>query len=388
MASAETQSWTIDQVVALLERVPLFQGLSRSDLEGIAGLVRGRTARENELLFREGDPGDKFYIVFEGAVEVLKERPRGEHDRLAIKRKGDAFGEMSLLTDSPRSASVRALQETHLLVVSKADFDKLLGGESLTVRIMRQLAKALQALDVRFAAKEAGGGGAGDALRQFSRLVQRGLLPRHAPDASGYEIAGGAFQQEGGFARSLWDHARLASGQPCLAVMDVKGAGLPPAYVLGITRALLHQIAPGQKDVDGALTRLNGAISENIFEGLDECVEVALLSFGEEGAHMAIAGEQPAVVVRSDGELNTLKSQGLALGIVPSFNFKGKNVPLGRGDTLLLFSEAEAGLLRGITDLILGHRQESAAKLAEMLQTALYRAGGKDDVSFVVVKKK
>ncbi|HUH13142.1 MAG TPA: cyclic nucleotide-binding domain-containing protein, partial [Longimicrobiales bacterium] len=171
MAAAEPQGWTVEQVVPLLEKVPLFQGLQREDLERIAGLVRGRSVRENELLFREGDPGDKFYIVFKGAIEILKERPRGEHDRLAIKRAGEPFGEMSLLTDASRSASARAVEPTDLLAVAKADFDRLLGGETLTVRMMRQLAKALQSLDVRFAAKEAGGGSGADALRQFSRLV-------------------------------------------------------------------------------------------------------------------------------------------------------------------------------------------------------------------------
>ena len=89
----KSTSWTLEQVVALLERVPLFQGLPHADLEGIARLVQGRSVEAGELLFREGDAGDKFYIVFSGAIEILKERPRGENERLAVKRGGDSFGD-------------------------------------------------------------------------------------------------------------------------------------------------------------------------------------------------------------------------------------------------------------------------------------------------------
>ena len=388
MASADAQGWNVDQVVALLDKVPLFNGLPRDDLETIAGLVRGRSARENELLFREGDPGDKFYIVYEGAVEILKERPRGEHDRLAIRRTGEPFGEMSLLTDAPRSASARATQATQLLMVSKEDFDELLGGESLSVRLMRQLAKSLQALDVRFAAKEAGGASGADTLRQFSRVVQRGLLPRHAPEVAGYEVAGGIAQEEGGFARSLWDATRMASGETCLAVLDVKGGGVPPAYVLGVARALLREVARTEKDVGAALSRLNAGISVNMFEGLDEVVEAALFSLGEGGARLCVAGEQPGIVVRADGETQTIKSQGLALGIVPTFTYKIKEIPLAAGDTLVVFSEAEAGLLRGAADLILARRKESAEALAEHLQTAIYRSSTRDDMTFIIAKRR
>ena len=115
------------QVVDVLGRVPLFQGLPRADLERIAELVNPREVQEGEFLFREGDPGDKFYIVFSGAVEILKERPLGDHERLAVKRSGEAFGEMSLLNDAPRSASVRAVEATRLLSVSRGEFDDLLG---------------------------------------------------------------------------------------------------------------------------------------------------------------------------------------------------------------------------------------------------------------------
>src|SRR2546430_14120916 len=189
--STAKAAWNTDQVVDVLQGVPLFQGLPRTDLERIAHLVKGRKVEAGELIFKEGDAGDKFYIVFSGSVEIIKERARGDTERLAVKRGGEAFGEMSLLSDAPRSASVRATESTQLLVVSRKDFDDLLGGESLALRLMQGLAKALRALDVRFAARESSvqGPGNADVMRDFARVVQRGLVPRQLPDAEGFELA-------------------------------------------------------------------------------------------------------------------------------------------------------------------------------------------------------
>src|SRR4051812_24912295 len=101
--SATLPTPVIEQIVSVLEKVPLFEGLSHRDLEKVAKLVRGRTIQTGELLFKEGDPGDKFYILQSGSVEILKDKAGSEPDRLAVKKAGDSFGEMALLTDAPRS---------------------------------------------------------------------------------------------------------------------------------------------------------------------------------------------------------------------------------------------------------------------------------------------
>ena len=61
----------MEQIIQVLEKVPLFEGLSRRDLEHIAKLVRGRSLKTGELLFKEGDSGDKFYILQSGSIEIL-----------------------------------------------------------------------------------------------------------------------------------------------------------------------------------------------------------------------------------------------------------------------------------------------------------------------------
>jgi len=381
---------TAAQVVDVLGRVQLFQGLPRSDLERIADLAKPKELEAEEVLFREGDPGDRFYIVFSGAVEILKERPMGDHERLAVRRIGDAFGEMSLLNDAPRSATVRAVEPTRLLAVSRQDFDELLGGESLSVRLMRGLAKALRALDVRFASRDTAGT-ASDAIGQFSRLVHRGLLPRHPPVVEDWEIAGGSVLDDDVVGSSYWDGFVVASGTALLTVMDVKGSGLPPAYLLGIARGVLRTLGGEEREFDDLLTRLNHATHENLFEGVDECVECGVLRVSRDGVGWSGAGDQPASIIRMDGSVEELKTHGPPLAILPRFEYGTTRLDLGKGDIVLAVSEADAGIMRGAIDLIKARRDATLDALAGMLRTAMLKAaqaqGRHEDLAFVLVRK-
>lgn len=374
-------------VVEVLGRVPLFQGLATTDLERIAALASPRELGEGEFLFREGDFGDRFYIVHSGAVEILKERPLGDHERLAVKRGGEAFGEMSLLDDAPRSASVRAVEATRLLSVSRADFDELLGGESISVRLLRGLGKALRPLDVRFVTRDAGGDA--DDFRRFGRLVLQGLEPRTAPIAEGYQIAGGSTRDDSVGSGSLWDHLTTDDGRTLLALMDVKGTGLPPAYLIAITRALLHETGPSTP-FDGLLRRLNAATFRNLFEGLDECVEAALIEIGGDTIRWACAGDQPLVIVRADSSTEEASAHGPPLGILPQFDYGLTEIALDRGDTLMAFSEAPAGIVKGAVELARSRNDAGPAQLTSLLQAALQSVqarGAETDLAFVVVRR-
>lgn len=389
MSTTAKPPWTLPQVVGILQTVPLFEGLPRADLERVAQLMRGKSVATGEMIFREGDAGDRFYVVFTGAVEILKERPRGNHERLAVKRAGEAFGEMSLLNDAPRSASVRAAEPTQLLVVSREQFIDILGGETLAVRLMRGLARALRALDVRFAARETAASDAGSALRQFNHLLQQGMIPRAVPRLEGFDIAARMVQSDEGMNRAVWDLAPFGGGT-LLAVLDMRGGGLPPAHLLSIARALLRQEARHAESFAAVLTAVNEALGESLFEGLDACVEVGLVGLDAHGARFAAAGDQPALVVRADGAVEEMAAHGPALGILPRFDYGATELALQPGDVLAVFSELEMGIVRGAGDLIARYRGESAARLADMLEVVLRQLQaqrGGDDVTFTLVRR-
>jgi hypothetical protein len=375
----------IDRVVEALERVPLFQGLSRADLERIVRLVKRRQLSAGEFLFREGDPGDRLYVVFAGAVEILRERPLGDNERVALRRAGDAFGETMLLNEAPRSASVRAVESTQLLSVSREDFATLLGGDSLAVRLIQGLAKSLRPLDLGAGDAQDGG----DTLRQFSRLVLNGLEPRGTPQPTGFRIAGATARDEAAGGGSLWDTVTTGDGRTVLALMGVKGRELPPAYLIAVTRAVLHEVVSAEP-FERLLGRLNSATFRSLFEGLDECVEAALVELSDGRFRWSCAGDQPGMIIRSSGETEETPTHGPPLGILPAFEYGVETMDLQAGDTFLALSEAPAGMVRGAVDLVRSRPGADASELARLLQSALRESqarGAETDVAFLVVRK-
>ena len=378
----------IEQIVSVLEKVPLFEGLSRKDLEKVAKLVRGRTIAPGELLFKEGDPGDKFYILQSGSVEILKDKAGSEPDRLAVKRAGDSFGEMALLTDAPRSATVRAVETSNLLVVSRDQFEQLLGGDTLATRVMRSLAKSLRALNIRFGARDAADA-LNNPLMDYSRVVQKSLLPRETTLPAGYDVATAIAQDDDGRAQALWDAFPFHGGGVLYAVLDAKGPSLPPAHLLAVTRALLREVAATETSFERVLPRLNNAVHANMVEGADAFIEVGLLHIADD-VTFAIAGEQPAIVVKYSGETQQIEEHGPAVGVIRDFAYGTTRVSLGRGDFAVMFSESDEGLLMGAADLINGRHDDSVKTTAALLHAALmraqhYRKG--DDISFVIARK-
>ena len=83
-------------------------------------------ATPGSTIFRQGDPGDKFYIIQSGKVRVYRKDRGGLETQLSALGPGESFGEMALLTGEARSASVEALEETHLMALSKDQFERIL----------------------------------------------------------------------------------------------------------------------------------------------------------------------------------------------------------------------------------------------------------------------
>ncbi len=108
-----------------LREVPLFSALSDDHLAHLSMMVAEIGLAEGEVLFNEGEPGDKMYIIKEGQIEILKHSPDGDRV-IATREPGSVIGEMSLLDQSPRVATVRAGVPTTLLAIEQAAFDALL----------------------------------------------------------------------------------------------------------------------------------------------------------------------------------------------------------------------------------------------------------------------
>ncbi len=80
---------------------------------------------EGETLFKEGDPGDRAYVIQEGVIEIFKARPDG-NVTLGTVGKGGIIGEMALIDDEPRMASARALARSTVIVIGRDMFNRKL----------------------------------------------------------------------------------------------------------------------------------------------------------------------------------------------------------------------------------------------------------------------
>jgi CRP/FNR family cyclic AMP-dependent transcriptional regulator len=132
----------------LLRNVPLFAGLDEAQLSVLVHLFARTRFGRSETIIAAGDPTDSLYIVISGRLKVLMRDAQGREVILAILGPGEFFGEMGLLDDSPRSASVVTLEACELLSISKADFKRCLAENfDLSLLVMRGLVKRLREAD-------------------------------------------------------------------------------------------------------------------------------------------------------------------------------------------------------------------------------------------------
>jgi signal transduction histidine kinase len=108
-----------------LRKIPLFSSLPSDDLESLCQIVRELHLPAGEVLFEEGSSGDMAYIIQTGEVEIVKISQNREI-LLATRGPGEVFGEIALIFDSPRTASVRARTDTDLVGIGREDLRKLL----------------------------------------------------------------------------------------------------------------------------------------------------------------------------------------------------------------------------------------------------------------------
>jgi len=135
--------------------------MAKEPREGVGATVLGQLPQEKwdelvravedlvvapgTVIFRQGDPGDKFYLIRTGSVRVFRE-DGGLETELSVLRAGDDFGEMALFMNEPRSATVAALEEARLMALSKEQFQRILKDfPQVTFAFVRQMSERLLA---------------------------------------------------------------------------------------------------------------------------------------------------------------------------------------------------------------------------------------------------
>ena len=239
-------------IASLLKRASPFRRLGPETLRWLAARLEARSFGAGETIFRQGEPGDVCYLVRSGRVEVAK-RDQGGETPVATCAAGDIVGEAALLTDAPRDASLKAIDDVRLLALRRSDLlqvlesERTLGREVLALVQRRDRPASVEGAVVRARTTPDGGSiavledpsrpGAYEQLSARGLFVWERLDGRHTVEeiaAACHERSGDAAAQEvselvarliaGGFARAKELRA------------DVTDAVRPPSLVQRLRR--------------------------------------------------------------------------------------------------------------------------------------------------------
>ena len=133
---------------AVLKAVPLFATISEEQLRMLTTMVTRRSASRNTTIMSSGDATDSLYIILSGRLKVMMSDSDGKEVILSILGPGEFFGEMGLIDDEPRSASVVTIEPCELLSIAKRDFKRVLTENAeMAMAVMRGLVKRLREAD-------------------------------------------------------------------------------------------------------------------------------------------------------------------------------------------------------------------------------------------------
>jgi CRP-like cAMP-binding protein len=133
----------LNEEVELLKRVPILSKIEPAKLKLLAFTSERVNYAEGQELCHQGDPGDAMYVILGGVADVLIDSEKGQI-RVAEMKKNDFLGEIAILCDVPRTATIKAREPLNTLKISKDTFYRWWGVPELAIEIVRELAHRVE----------------------------------------------------------------------------------------------------------------------------------------------------------------------------------------------------------------------------------------------------
>ena len=353
------KSLTTDQ--ELIAHVPLFATLPPEEIDLLATTLRPATYPAGAILFYEGEHGDRFYVVLDGSIAIVKALGTDDERLLGLRGAGEFVGEMSLLSvDGLRTASVRVETESRVLELTRDDFDAMLHRHpSLAYEMLRVLSTRLRAShdrsirdlhekNRRLAAAYAELQAAQarlieqEALARELRLaqeIQESMLPRVLPDTPGFDIGARMIpaRMVGG---DFYDVIPLDEDRLGVVVGDVSGKGVPAALFMALVGSLLRAEAPRAATPELALREVNRHLLARNAKSMFVTVLYGILHRSSRAFEYARAGHDlPMIWDASGAMVPVTRQRGHPLGLFPDFALDAQTIAVPPGGSLLLFTD-------------------------------------------------
>lgn len=141
---------TLAQIIAALQRNSVFSNTDDPTLVALAEVAQPRAYKAKDVIFRQGDPGDEFYVIHGGTIRVCRESTSGPPVELVRRHAPESFGELALLDGGTRTATIQAVTRCTLLAIPRDDFlDALHSSRETTLGLLGVVGRMLREATLR-----------------------------------------------------------------------------------------------------------------------------------------------------------------------------------------------------------------------------------------------
>ncbi|MBT5876905.1 MAG: SpoIIE family protein phosphatase [Candidatus Latescibacteria bacterium] len=385
---------TLSQKAGILKDTELFAEMDSESLNQIAEALENVSYERDDVIMREGEPGDALYAVVEGEVILLK-----EEIHVLTLGKGAVVGEMALLDGKPRSATIVAGTDVVTLRLTRSDFERLVFKSRAMMEGMNRLLtnKLRYDLDVHV-----------DTIRkqeQFNqdikraREVQQAMLPQSDYAKGALAITGYCMPADsvGG---DYYDYLEVSDDAVALFIGDVTGHGFYSGLIVAVAKSCIVTRVATDPSVESVVRAMNRVVHEVGADWMFMTACYALLNLRDKTFVYGNSGHNsPYHYHMSTGKLAELSATDPPLGIFDETTCAPRTAHWEHGDTLIFYSDGVVEAENEIGDLMGEARLESCIhrcvhlsameiKQAILAEVDAFTGGTrqKDDVTLMIAR--
>ena len=387
-----------------LQKTELFAELPEAELKAISQIANEVAYPAGSMLFEEGDEGDSLYLIVDGKVSIIK----AGTEVLFFDEKGYCLGEIALIDNKPRSATVKTVKPTQFLRITRNDFYNAMAREPrigsgmfrvLNDKIRRDLEIQMSAIRKEIAQEES---------MRLAAEVQQSLLPNQEISHPCVSTAGYC-QPANSVGGDYYDYLELSENRVAIFIGDVMGHGYHSAMVAAMTKSCLQT----QIRFDGSVPEVMQAITRVTEEDSQAFIYMTccyLIIHPDNRLEYANAGHPQMLLYRAEPDSGDskakepieLESSFLPIGISivqPPVQYHSTEMAWHPGDLLVLYSDgiteafnpnAEMYGLERLQALISKKRhlspEEIKTEILSDLQAHQQGESTNDDITLIVAK--
>lgn len=405
-----------------LASIPLFASLPPDEIESLKSTLKTVKVQAGKVILNEGHSDNKFYILMEGQVEIIKSLGKEEERILGVRGTGTLLGEMSLFSkDGRHTASVRSLTPLFLLRVTHSELDSLLHrqprlayemfrlfsrrleeSENITIldlkeknQQLREAYDELKAAHLQIIEKEKL-----EKELEISGEIQQSILPDSLPNVPGYDF--GALmipaRQVGG---DFYTFLNIGKNKLGIVVGDVSDKGVPAALFMALSYSLIRAETARTNSPVQALRKVNYHLLQMNSSNMFVTLVYGILDISSGDFHFARSAHPTPFLMDGKGkDVVVPVNIGQPLGLFDDPLIDEQHTNLPSGGTLLIYSDGvnETRDMRGkeygtskLSKTIYANRKLPAQKLCDQLWQSVQSHGEgisqQDDFTTVAVKR-